>query len=74
MVAKAAGTRSGIGQGLSKWLADDERTTWWWGSAYLVSPSDNGKVIKVRVTFTDDANNEESLTNAGTSAVVGGGL
>ena len=39
-------------------------------STYTVQASDNGKVIKVRVTVTDDAGNEESLTSDGTSAVV----
>ncbi len=43
-------------------------------STYTVQSSDNGKVIKVRVTFTDDAGNDESLTSMGTSAVVMGGL
>ena len=43
-------------------------------STYTLQSSDNGKVIKVRVTFTDDAGNDESLTSAGTSAVVLGGL
>ena len=43
-------------------------------STYTVQATDNGKVIKVRVTFTDDAGNEESLTSAGTAAVVMGGL
>ena len=42
--------------------------------AYTLQPSDNAKTIKVRVTFTDDAGNEESLTSAGTAAVVMGGL
>ena len=36
--------------------------------------SDNGKAIKVRVSFTDDAGYEESLTSIGTAAVVMGGL
>ena len=43
-------------------------------STYEVQSSDNGKVIKVRVTFTDDAGSDESLTSAGTSAVVMGWL
>ena len=43
-------------------------------STYEVQSSDNGKVIKVRVDFTDDAGNAESLTSAETSAVVTGGL
>ena len=57
-----------------QWLADDAEISGATSSTYTVQSSDNGKVIKVRVTFTDDANNEESLTSAGTSAVVLGGL
>ena len=33
------------------------------GSTYTVADSDTGNQIKVRVTFTDDADNEESLTS-----------
>ncbi len=43
-------------------------------STYTLQSSDNGKVIKVRVSFTDDAGYEESLTSEGTTAVVMGGL
>ena len=43
-------------------------------STYTLQASDNGKTIKVRVTFTDDAGNEESLTSAATDTVVMGGL
>ena len=43
-------------------------------STYTLQSNDNGKVIKVRVTFTDDYGNDESLTSAGTSAEVLGGL
>ncbi len=57
-----------------QWLADDAEIDGATSSTYTVQSTDNGKVIKVRVTFTDDANNEESLTSAGTSAVVLGGL
>ena len=57
-----------------QWLADDTEISGATSSTYEVQASDNGKVIKVRVTFTDDANNDESLTSAGTSAVVMGGL
>ena len=39
-------------------------------STYTVQESDDGKTIKVRVTFTDDAGNEESLTSAATAEVV----
>ena len=57
-----------------QWLADDTEIDGATSSTYTVQTSDNGKVIKVRVTFTDDAGNDESLTSAGTSAVVLGGL
>ena len=43
-------------------------------STYTVRSSDTDKAIKVRVTFTDDAGNDESLTSEATSAVVMGGL
>ena len=56
---------------------------WWSGlaaidgatsSTYTPRPSDNGKVIRVRVTFTDDVGYIESLTSGATSKVVMGGL
>ena len=57
-----------------QWLADDTEIDGATSSTYKVQASDNGKVIKVRVYFTDDADNEEVLTSAGTSEVVVGGL
>ncbi len=57
-----------------QWLADDTEIDGATSSTYTVQSSDNGKVIKVQVTFTDDEENEETLTSAGTSAVVLGGL
>ena len=57
-----------------QWLADDTDIDGATSSTYTVQSSDNGKVIKVRVTFTDDAGHDESLTSAGTTAVVMGGL
>ena len=39
------------------------------GSTYTLQARDLGKIIKVRVTFTDDAGNEETLTSAATDAV-----
>ena len=39
--------------------ADIEEAT---GSTYTMTDDDEGKAIKVRVSFTDDAGNEESLT------------
>ena len=38
-------------------------------STYSLQESDEGKVIKVRVTFTDDVGHEESLTSEATVAV-----
>ena len=38
-------------------------------STYVVQASDAGKTIKVRVDFTDDTGNEESLTSAATASV-----
>ncbi len=56
-----------------QWIANDgttdtdiEDAT---GSAYTPPVSDVGKTIKVRVTFTDDADNQESLTSADTDTV-----
>ena len=39
------------------------------GSTYTLVDDDEGKVIKVRVSFTDDAGNNESLTSAATATV-----
>ena len=38
-------------------------------STYTPSPSDVGKTIKVKVSFTDDADNDETLTSEATVAV-----
>ena len=42
------------------------------GSIYTLVAADVGKAIKVKVTFTDDANNAESLTSDATAAVAAG--
>ena len=39
------------------------------GSTYTLASADEGKTIKVRVSFTDDAGNDESLTSEATAAV-----
>ena len=39
------------------------------GSTYTLTANDEGKTVKVRVSFTDDWNNEETLTSAATAAV-----
>ena len=44
------------------------------GSTHTLAAADEGKTIKVRVSFTDESLYEESLTSAGTAAVVLGGL
>ena len=39
------------------------------GSTYTLVPADEGKTIKVGVSFTDDADNAETLTSAATGVV-----
>ena len=57
-----------------QWLADDTEIDGATSSTYTLQATDNGKVIEVRVTFTDDAGSDASLTSAATDAVVMGGL
>ena len=52
-----------------QWTADDVDIDGATSASYSLAAADEGKVIKVRVSFTDDAGNAESLTSAGTSAV-----
>ena len=52
-----------------QWLADGADIAGATGSTYTLAAEDGGKAIKVEVTFTDDADNEESLTSATTDAV-----
>ena len=52
-----------------RWLADDEAIEGADGSSYTLSDADLGKAIRVRVDFTDDAGNPESLTSEPTSPV-----
>ena len=52
-----------------QWLADDADIAGATGSSYTTVAADAGKAIKVRVSFTDDAGNDEQLTSAGTGAV-----
>ena len=40
------------------------------GASYSLVDADEGKTIKVEVSFTDDAGNDETLTSAATSEVV----
>ena len=39
------------------------------GSTYTLVAADEGKTVKVKVSFTDDAGNDETLTSAATAAV-----
>ena len=52
-----------------QWLADDTEIDGATSGTYTPADADVGKAIKVRVTFTDDAGNDESLTSAATTAV-----
>ena len=42
------------------------------GSTYTLVAADEGKAIKVKVSFTDDADNEETLTSTATAEVAAG--
>ena len=53
-----------------QWMADDANIQGATDRTYTLADRDEGKTIKVRVSFTDDANNEESLPSAATDAVV----
>ena len=52
-----------------QWLADNTDISGATGSSYTLVAGDAGKAIKVTVSFTDDAGNEESVTSAATAAV-----
>ena len=53
-----------------QWLSSrDTETDGATGSTYTLQATDLGKIIKVRVTFTDDVGNEETLTSAATDTV-----
>ena len=52
-----------------QWLADDTEIAGATSLTYTLVDADEGKAVKVEVTFTDDAGNEESLTSAATDAV-----
>ena len=52
-----------------QWIANDTEIEDASDSSYLLTSSEQGQTIQVRVTFTDDAGNAESLTSAATVAV-----
>ena len=54
-----------------QWLADDTEIAGATGSTYTLTDSEESKAITVRVSFTDDAGNEEALTSAATDVVAG---
>ena len=52
-----------------QWIANDSGISGATNATYTLVAADEGQVIKVRVSFTDDAGNNETLTSAGTAAV-----
>ena len=54
-----------------QWIADNSDIAGAADSTYTLVAGDEGKSVKVRVSFTDDRGNEETLTSAGTAAVAG---
>ena len=60
-----------------QWIANDGTSdtniTGAMASTYILHPAYEGKTIKVRVSFTDDATNEESLTSEATAEVAAAG-
>ena len=52
-----------------QWLADDTDIAGATGLTYTLTDSEESKAITVRVSFTDDADNDETLTSAATDAV-----
>ena len=52
-----------------QWLADDADIAGQTNSTYRLVSADQGKTIRVKVSFTDDADNQETLTSAATTAV-----
>ena len=52
-----------------QWLRDDAEIAGQTNSTYRLVSADEGKTIKVRVTFNDDSGNAESLTSTATTAV-----
>ena len=53
-----------------QWVAGDTDIDGATGSSYVLTSSEQGKTIKVKVSFTDDANNQETLTSAATVAII----
>ncbi len=56
-----------------QWIAGGSDIDGATGSTYILTASEQGQTIQVRVTFTDDADNEETLTSAATVEVAAAG-
>ena len=73
LTADTTGISDGDGLGNAaftyQWLADDAEINGATAATYTLADDDEGKAIRVRVSFTDDAGNDEELTSAATSAV-----
>ena len=54
-----------------QWLADGADISGATNATYILVAEDEGKAITVQVGFSDDADNEETLTSAATDAVAG---
>ena len=54
-----------------QWLADEADIAGAKARAYTLTDADEGKTVQVKVSFTDDAGHEETLTSAATVAVEG---
>ena len=52
-----------------QWIAGGSDIAGATGSTYTLTASEQGQTIQVRVTFTDDADNEETLTSEATETV-----
>ena len=52
-----------------RWMAGGTDIPGGTSSTYMLVDDDEGRTIQVRVTFTDDVGNEETLTSAATAAV-----
>ena len=52
-----------------QWLADDAEIAGATSLTYTLADTDEGKAIKAKVSFTDDVDNEETLTSAATPVV-----
>ena len=52
-----------------QWIAGGSDIAGATGSTHTLTSSEQGQTIQVRVTFTDDADNEETLTSIATAAV-----